>query len=151
MSSPVSAPADAAAPRDVLKPDFGSKRKHWIFNDEHDQLRESIHNFVVKELAPHHEEWERETFPDWVFQRMGELGFLGLDKPEKYGGQGGDYFSALVLGEAIAHANCGGLAMGVAGQTHKAEAPRPPVRPPGRKQHGGGPARKGGENFCPRL
>ena len=32
---------------------------------------------------------------------MGELGFLGLDKPEEYGGQGGDYYSALVLAEEI--------------------------------------------------
>ena len=38
--------------------------------------------FVVKELAPHAEEWEETTFPDSVFARMGELGFLGLDKPE---------------------------------------------------------------------
>jgi alkylation response protein AidB-like acyl-CoA dehydrogenase len=54
---------------------------------------------------------------------MGELGFLGLDKPEKYGGQGGDYFSAMVLGEAIGAANCGGLAMGVAVQTDMAMPP----------------------------
>src|SRR3954453_13624485 len=101
MSSPVSAPADAAAPSDVLKPDFGSKRRHFIFNDDHEQLRESIRKFAQKELAPHAEEWEETTFPDSVFHRMGELGFLGLDKPEQYGGQGGDYFSALVLAEEI--------------------------------------------------
>ena len=76
MSSP------AAASADVLKPDFGAKRKHLIFTDEHEQLRESIRAFAVKELAPHAEEWEEQTFPDWVFKRMGELGFLGLDKPE---------------------------------------------------------------------
>ena len=54
-------------------------RKHFIFTDEHEQLRESIRAFVDKELAPHAEEWEETTFPDWVFTRMGELGFLGLD------------------------------------------------------------------------
>ena len=76
---------------DVLKPDFGARRKHFIFTDEHEALRESIRSFAVKELAPHAEEWEETTFPDSVFARMGELGFLGLDKPEEYGGQGGDY------------------------------------------------------------
>src|SRR5881275_911621 len=101
MTSPVSAPADASAPDAVLKPDFAAKRKHFIFTDEHDQLRESIRSFAIKELAPHAEEWEETTFPDWVFRRMGELGLLGLDKPERYGGQGGDYFSAMVLAEAI--------------------------------------------------
>ena len=113
----------AATAESVLKPDFKAQRKHFIFTDEHEALRESITNFATKELAPHAEEWEETTFPDWVFTRMGELGFLGLDKPEKYGGQGGDYFAAMVLGEAIGAANCGGLAMGVAVQTDMAMPP----------------------------
>jgi alkylation response protein AidB-like acyl-CoA dehydrogenase len=113
----------AAAAETVVRPDFKTQRRHFIFTDEHEQLRESITKFATKELAPHADEWEETTFPDWVFNRMGELGFLGLDKPEKYGGQGGDYFSAMVLGEAIGHANCGGLAMGVAVQTDMAMPP----------------------------
>jgi alkylation response protein AidB-like acyl-CoA dehydrogenase len=107
----------------VLKPDFQAKRKHFIFNDEHDQLRESVRSFAQKELAPHAEEWEETTFPDWVFKRMGELGFLGLSFPEEYGGQGGDYYSNLVLAEEIGHANSGGLAMGVAVHTDMATPP----------------------------
>ena len=85
----------------VLKPDFGSQKRHFIFTDEHDALRESIRNFAEKELAPHAEEWEETTFPNWVFERMGELGFLGLSYPEEYGGQGGDYYANLVLAEEI--------------------------------------------------
>ncbi|HEY3186548.1 MAG TPA: acyl-CoA dehydrogenase family protein [Solirubrobacteraceae bacterium] len=123
MTSPVSAPADAAAPSDVLKPDYAAKRRHFIFTDEHEQLRESIRSFAIKELAPHAEEWEETTFPNWVFNRMGELGFLGLDKPEQYGGQGGDYYSSLVLAEEIVHARSGGLAMGVAVHTDMAMPP----------------------------
>jgi alkylation response protein AidB-like acyl-CoA dehydrogenase len=111
------------ATADVLKPDFASQRKHFIFTDEHEQLRESIRRFVIKELAPHAEEWEETTFPNWVFTRMGELGFLGLDKPEAYGGQGGDYYSSLVLAEEIVHAHSGGLAMGVAVHTDMAMPP----------------------------
>jgi alkylation response protein AidB-like acyl-CoA dehydrogenase len=111
------------ATADVLKPDYASERKHFIFTDEHEQLRESIRRFVTKELQPHAEEWEQTTFPDWVFERMGELGFLGLDKPEAYGGQGGDYYTSLVLAEEMAHAHCGGLAMGVAVQTDMAMPP----------------------------
>src|SRR6266536_4862120 len=97
----------------VMKPDFAARRKHFIFTDEHEALRESIRSFVIKELQPHAEEWEETTFPDRVFARMGELGFLGLDKPEEYGGQGGDYYSAIVLAEEISHARSGGLGMGV--------------------------------------
>ncbi len=107
----------------ILKPDFAASRKHFIFTDEHEQLRESIRRFVIRELQPHAEEWEQTTFPDWVFERMGELGFLGLDKPEEYGGQGGDYYNELVLAEELVHAHTGGLAMGVAVQTDMAMPP----------------------------
>src|SRR5215216_2825493 len=107
----------------LLKPDHGASRRHFIFTEEHDRLRESIHAFVAKELAPHSEEWEETTFPDWVFARMGELGFLGLSYPEQYGGQGGDYYCNLVLAEEIVHSNCGGLAMGVAVHTDMATPP----------------------------
>jgi alkylation response protein AidB-like acyl-CoA dehydrogenase len=107
----------------VLKPDFASKRKHFIFTEEHDQLRDSIRRFAETELAPHAEEWEKTTFPDWVFKRMGELGFLGLSYPEEYGGQGGDYYSNLVLAEEIVHGNSGGLTMGIAVHTDMATPP----------------------------
>ncbi|MEA2437333.1 MAG: hypothetical protein QOF65_1889, partial [Thermoleophilaceae bacterium] len=107
----------------VLKPDFGSNKRHFIFTDEHEALRESIRNFCVKELAPHAEEWEETTFPNWVFERMGELGFLGLSYPEEYGGQGGDYYANLVLAEEIGAARSGGLAMGIAVHTDMATPP----------------------------
>jgi alkylation response protein AidB-like acyl-CoA dehydrogenase len=107
----------------LLKPDHGASRKHFIFTEEHDQLRESIRAFVTKELAPHAEEWEETTFPDWVFKRMGELGFLGLSYPEEYGGQGGDYYCNIVLAEEMVHSNSGGLAMGIAVHTDMATPP----------------------------
>src|SRR6476469_650369 len=111
------------AATEVQKPDHAAPRRHFIFTEEHEALRESIHSFVVRELAPHAEEWEETTFPDSVFTRMGELGFLGLTYPEEYGGQGGDYYSGLVLGEEIGCANSGGLAMGVAVHTDMANPP----------------------------
>jgi alkylation response protein AidB-like acyl-CoA dehydrogenase len=138
----------AATPASVLKPDFKANRKHFIFTDEHEQLRESITNFAVKELAPHADEWEETTFPDSVFRRMGELGFLGLNKPESYGGQGGDYFSAMVLAEAISNANCGGLAMGIAVQTDMAMPPILAFGSEEQKQQWVVPAIKGEKILC---
>jgi alkylation response protein AidB-like acyl-CoA dehydrogenase len=117
---------------EVLKPDHAARRRHFIFTDEHDALRESIRAFVVRELAPHADAWEETTFPDWVFRRMGELGLLGLDKPERYGGQGGDYYSSLVLAEELVHARSGGMAMGVAVHTDMA---MPPILAFGSEQH----------------
>jgi alkylation response protein AidB-like acyl-CoA dehydrogenase len=111
------------AATDVLKPDHAASRRHFIFTDEHEQLRESIRSFVLKELRPHAEKWEEDTFEDWVFPRMGELGLLGLSYPEEYGGQGGDYYCNLVLAEEIVHSDCGGLAMGIAVHTDMATPP----------------------------
>ena len=138
----------ATAESKVLKPDFDAKRKHFLFTDEHEQLRESIRNFAIKELAPHAEEWEETTFPDSVFHRMGELGFLGLDKPEAYGGQGGDYYSALVLAEEIGFANSGGLAMGVAVQTDMAMPPILAFGTEEQKQQWAAPAIAGTKILC---
>src|SRR4051794_37685085 len=118
-----SPPAMATAAEKVLKPDFDSRKRHFIFTDEHEALRESIRNFCTKELAPHAEEWEETTFPNWVFERMGELGYLGLSYPEEYGGQGGDYYANLVLAEEIGAARSGGLAMGIAVHTDMATPP----------------------------
>jgi alkylation response protein AidB-like acyl-CoA dehydrogenase len=136
------------ATADVLKPDFATQRKHFIFTDEHEQLRQSIRRFVIKELQPHADEWEETTFPDWVFERMGELGFLGLDKPEQYGGQGGDYYSSLVLAEELAHAHCGGLAMGVAVQTDMALPPILAFGTEAQKQQWAAPAIRGKAILC---
>ncbi|HEV3056337.1 MAG TPA: acyl-CoA dehydrogenase family protein [Solirubrobacteraceae bacterium] len=136
------------ATADVLKPDFASQRKHFIFTDEHEQLRDSIRRFVIKELQPHAEEWEENTFPNWVFQRMGELGFLGLDKPEQYGGQGGDYYTSLVLAEEIVHAHCGGMAMGLAVHTDMAMPPILAFGTEEQKQEWVVPAIKGEKILC---
>ncbi len=138
----------AATAESLLKPDHQAARKHFIFTDEHEQLRESIKNFAIKELAPHAAEWEETTFPDSVFTRMGELGLLGLDKPEEYGGQGGDYFSAMVLAEEMSNANCGGLSMGIAVQTDMAMPPILAFGTEEQKRAWAEPAIKGEKILC---
>jgi alkylation response protein AidB-like acyl-CoA dehydrogenase len=138
----------AATAESVLKPDHQAKRKHFIFTDEHEALRESIANFVAKELAPYAMEWEETTFPDSVFHRMGELGFLGLDKPEVYGGQGGDYYTALVLAEEITGSQSGGLAMGVAVHTDMAMPPILAFGTEEQKQEWVAPAIRGEKILC---
>jgi alkylation response protein AidB-like acyl-CoA dehydrogenase len=96
----------------------------WPFTEEHEQLRKSIRDFVEAELAPHAEDWEEAgAFPDFVFERLGELGYLGLAYPEEYGGGGGDYLCNIVLAEEMTRCNSAGLAMGVAVQTDMAVPP----------------------------
>ncbi len=93
------------------------------FTDAHEELRLHIRRFLEKEVVPHLDEWEETLFPDSIMRRFGELGFLGLRYPPEYGGQGGDYFSAVVLSEEMARAHCGGLGMAVAVQSEMATPP----------------------------
>src|SRR5258705_13048845 len=82
------------------------------FTDAHEELRLHARKFLEKEVKPHLEEWEEKTFPDSIFRRFGELGFLGLRYPPEYGGQGGGYFSAVVLSGGMGRAGRGGPGMG---------------------------------------
>jgi alkylation response protein AidB-like acyl-CoA dehydrogenase len=92
-----------------------------VYTEEHEALRASVRRFVEKEIAPHVDEWEEAGyFSDDVFRRCGELGFLGLHYPERFGGSGGDLASGLVFIEELARCGCGAIPMAVAVQTHMA-------------------------------
>lgn len=85
--------------------------------DEHEMIRATVRRFVEAELDPHVEEWEREGHIPLhdVFKKLGEVGLLGLTKPEAYGGGGLDYSFALVMAEELGGCLAGGppLAIGV--------------------------------------
>ncbi|HEX8742185.1 MAG TPA: acyl-CoA dehydrogenase family protein [Thermoleophilaceae bacterium] len=104
MSTAYDKGVPAAAERRPLPP----------FTDEHEQLRESVRRFIAAELRPRSQEWEdARWFPNEVFHRMAELGFLGLKYPEEYGGQDGDYLHDAVLTEELPRAGSGGLSAGI--------------------------------------
>jgi acyl-CoA dehydrogenase len=95
-----------------------------LFTEEHDQLREAVRRFAESELRPNAHAWEEARwFPDSVFQRAGELGFLGLKYPVEYGGQGGDYLHDAVWAEELARCGSGGLAAGLGAHTGIATPP----------------------------
>lgn len=121
----------------------------WPFSPHHDELRASIRAFVARELAPHAEEWEKDgDFPDWVFFRLGELGFLGLAYPEEYGGGGGDYLTNIVLAEEMTHCGSAGVAMAVAVQTDMAVPPVFKFGTEEQKRRYLAPAIRGEKIFC---
>ena len=121
----------------------------WPFSEHHDELRKSIRSFVETELAPNASEWEHDKyFPDWVFSRMGELGFLGLAYPEEYGGGGGDYLCSIVLAEEMTRSGSGGLAMAIAVQTDMAVPPLYKFGNEEQKRRYLSPAIKGEKIFC---
>lgn len=91
------------------------------FTDEHTMFRETARKFVESELAPHAETWEaNKAFPDEVFKRVGEMGFLGLSVEEQYGGLGLDYWFTVVWFEELVRSNMAGLNMALAVQSDMA-------------------------------
>ena len=120
-----------------------------IFTPEHEALRTSVRAFVERELAPHAQAWEEAgDFPDWVFTKLGEQGYLGLAYPEEVGGQGGDYISTLVLKEEMARVGSGGVGMAVAVQTDMATPPILKFGTEAQKQEYLVPAIKGTKIAC---
>jgi acyl-CoA dehydrogenase len=86
-------------------------KRHSIFTEEHQMLRRSVRSFVEKELAPHADQWEKQGgFPHReMFKRLGELGFLGINIPEEYGGSDAGFVATVVFAEEIARCNSGGV------------------------------------------
>jgi acyl-CoA dehydrogenase len=92
-----------------------------IFNDQHAMFRAAVRAFVEREVEPHVEAWEAAgRIPRSIWIRMGELGFLGVEYDEKYGGAGADLLTSAVLHEECARSRCGSFAMAVGVHTDMA-------------------------------
>jgi acyl-CoA dehydrogenase len=92
-----------------------------VFNEEHEMFRAAVRTFVDKEVAPHVEEWESAgQIPKSIWPRMGELGFLGMEYDDKYGGAGADFLTTAVLCEELGRSRSGSLAMAVGVHTDMA-------------------------------
>ncbi len=92
-----------------------------IFNEQHDMFRQTVRSFIEKEVEAHIEDWEQAgQIPKSIWPRMGELGFLGVEYDEKYGGVGADFQTTMVLCEEMARSRSGSLAMAVGVHTDMA-------------------------------
>lgn len=84
-----------------------------IFDDSHETFRRTARDFMAKEVVPHFAEWDAAGIvPRDIFRRIGELGVLGMQIPEEYGGGGSSSFLyAAVWAEetARAYVNLGGF------------------------------------------
>jgi len=89
---------------------------------EHKEFHKTVKSFVENEINPNVAEWEKAgAFPAHeVFKKMGDLGLLGINKEEKYGGLGLDYSYHLYAAEALGYANCGGVPLAIGVQTDMA-------------------------------
>jgi citronellyl-CoA dehydrogenase len=92
------------------------------FTQEHEGIRRNVKKFIEAEINPHVDEWEKDgIFPAHeLFKKMGEQGYLGINKPTKFGGMGLDYSYQLAFIETLGHIRCGGVPMAIGVQTDMA-------------------------------
>jgi citronellyl-CoA dehydrogenase len=93
-----------------------------MFTQEHEAVRRTIARFVQEELNPHVDEWEdAETYPAHeVIKKLGNLGLLGLTKPEAYGGAALDHSYSIIMAEELGACRCGGVPMSIGVHTDMA-------------------------------
>ncbi len=95
--------------------------RSMYFTEEHEAFRQSFKIFLQKEVIPNVDKWEKEGFIDKeVFKKFGEMGYLGLNYPEEFGGLNLDLFYTVVFLEELQKVNSGGFAAAIWAHTYLA-------------------------------
>ncbi|MFB6362921.1 acyl-CoA dehydrogenase family protein [Paenibacillus elgii] len=84
------------------------------FTEEHRMIAQTTEDFVAGDIAPHDEEIEKLDYELSVkmLRKAGELGLLGADVPEAYGGLGLDKVSSTLINERLTKASAFALTVG---------------------------------------
>jgi acyl-CoA dehydrogenase len=89
--------------------------KSIFYTEAHEMFRSSIREFLAKEVIPNIDTWEKNQKVDRsIFKKMGEMGYLGLEVDEKYGGTGLDHMYSCILNQELARTGCIGFASTIA-------------------------------------
>lgn len=84
------------------------------FTEEHELFRESLRDFLQKEVVPHIEKWEETgQIERFIWKKFGDMGYFGLAYPEAYGGLDLDLFYTVILLEELQRINSGGFAAAI--------------------------------------
>ncbi len=76
-------------------------------NEEQKMLRDSIREFIDREVIPHHERFEHKDYAltEECMRKLGEMGVLGVAVPEEYGGLGMGFVTTMLACDAASGAN----------------------------------------------
>jgi butyryl-CoA dehydrogenase len=75
---------------------------NFDLSEEQQRIRDTLAAFAEREVKPHAARWDREEiFPRPVVEKLGELGFLGVAFPERWGGGGADTLSQVLVVEGL--------------------------------------------------
>lgn len=84
------------------------------FTEEHQLFRKSLQDFLKKEVIPYVDGWEKTgTIDKNIWKKFGDMGFLGINYPEAYGGLNLDLFYTVILLEELQKVNSGGFAAAI--------------------------------------
>src|SRR6195952_6139292 len=79
-----------------------------LLTEEHKLIRDSVRNYVKKEISPLIEEYaQKAEFPQQIVRQLGELGCFGPTVPVEYGGGGLDYISYGLMMQALERGDSG--------------------------------------------
>jgi len=71
-------------------------------SEEQQMLKNTVRQFVDKEIMPHIAKWDREgTFEPSIMKKLADLGLMGVCIPEQYGGSGMDYNALAIVCEEL--------------------------------------------------
>ncbi len=75
---------------------------NFDLTEEQRRIRETLTDFAEREIKPHSTRWDQEeAFPRHIIEQLGQLGFLGVAFPEKFGGGGADTLSQVLVVEGL--------------------------------------------------
>ena len=81
-----------------------------LFENEHEQFRDSVRKFLTQHAAPYHSQWEKDGQIDrQLWNKAGEMGLLCPTMPEQFGGPGVDYRYNVIVNEEITKQGLSGL------------------------------------------
>ncbi len=89
------------------------------FTEEHNQFRQSLRDFLNKEIVPFVDDWEKVGNPPReIWKKFGDMGYFGLRYPEKYGGLNLDFFYDVILLEEMAKVNSAGTSAAIGAHSY---------------------------------
>jgi len=94
---------------------------NMYFTEEHESFRQSFRDFLLKEVVPYVNKWEKQGFIDrQIWKKFGEMGYFGLNAPEEFGGLNLDLFYTVIFLEELQKVNSGGFAAAMWAHTYLA-------------------------------
>ena len=72
----------------------GPEVRRTLYGPEHEAFRDMVRAFIAREVVPAYPDWLENGAPPWeLFQRLGDLGVMGMNMPAEFGGSDQDFVS----------------------------------------------------------